>query len=194
MALANRTKRLVVKEWKANNRPVDSDGNLVVIRAREAGAIDWLMNFLKIDPTCSFLVSADRIEVNFASLSGRISKFVPLAKVSSITCAYYKPLLPAAIGLLNAYIFTLFASFKIRGELDFGVPEVSILLGFFGLATVYYYFNRSLSIRICDDGGEPTEFKFKPSLIEGIAVDEEQARYICELVRLLAQASHNDSD
>lgn len=175
---------LVIKEWKASNQPVDSDGNYITITGRQGGLLAWLLALMKVDPTTSIKVSPERVEFASASLSGTEHRMIPILSVCSTYYGYYKPW-KAALA-----IFVIFAFFAVQiasvAESGFGAFVVFIL----GLAIslLYYFLSRTLTLGIVEHSGVISGIRFKRSVIEGVDINQAQGAYICKIVQSLIES------
>lgn len=168
---------LVLTEWQVGNtnRPLDAEGNFVRISGRRAGLVHALLAMLGIDPTTSFKVSPDRVEVMVSSLSGREIRIIPLGGVCSIRSGSAKPWRES---LALMFLLTMLA-------VPFRTPEAFFLLGIFGAlcGLMYFSLNRTIAIGIVEKSGHEHLLQFKRSVIEGISVDELQGLHVGRVVQ-----------
>ena len=82
---------LVIRDWRAETKPVDSDGNFVLIIGRNGGLLAWLLSLIGVDPTTRLLVGMDRVEFTTSSLSGTETRLIPLECICSTYYGYHKP-------------------------------------------------------------------------------------------------------
>lgn len=183
---------LVLKSWYASNTPM-ADGSFICITGRRAGFVGWLFALLGIDPVTTLKVSATRIEFHASSLTGTAHRIAPLGSVSSSYFGFHKPLFSAlfiglffgllAVGLCNG-IFSMVLGF------GFAAAALAFLIGCVVgllLAFLYFKFNKTQTMGFLEVSGAGCEIRFKPSVIEGINVDESQAKYAAELMQHLIQ-------
>jgi len=185
---------LVIKEWKASNQPMDSDGNYVRVVGRAGGLISWFLALLKVDPTTSIRVSKNRVEFSSASLSGTGHRMIPIGNVCSTYYGYHKPWKAA---LLIFFIFGFLINIP-GGIASLGnntaLSVIGSLFGIVvavGIALLYYFLNRALTLGFVEHSGVISAIKFKRSVIENVDVNEGQARYICEVTQFLIEASRS---
>jgi hypothetical protein len=194
--LFNSTAPLVIKDWKASNQPVDTEGNFVRIIGRAAGVISWLLALIKIDPTTTLLISASRVRFSSASFSGTQTRIIPVFNISSTSFGFHKPWKSALVifGLL-LFVNGMFTGF-VRSDMHF---VMGAFLGYFGfmvataLAILYYFLGRTLTLGIVEHSGVVTQIRFKRSVIENVALDEQQARYVSDITQFLIEASKQPS-
>lgn len=175
---------LVIKEWKANNQPVDADGNFIVITGRQGGLIAWLLALMKVDPITSIKVSPDRVEFASASLSGTDHRMIPILSVCSTYYGYFKPW-KSALG-----IFVLFAliAVQIAAVTDSGIGAFIVFLIGLGISLLYYFLSRTLTLGIVEHSGVINGIRFKRSVIEGVEISPVQGAYICQVIQFLIES------
>lgn len=183
---------LVIKEWKASNQPIDSDGNYVRIIGRSGGLISWILALLKVDPTTSIRVSQDRVEFSSASLSGTEHRMIPIGNVCSTYYGYHKPWKAALLlFFLFGFLFNIPGAIASAGN-NAGISIMGYLFGIViavGIALLYYFLSRTLTLGFVEHSGVISAIKFKRSVIENVDVNEGQARYICEVTQFLIEAA-----
>lgn len=175
---------LVIKEWKANSQPVDPEGNLISITGRQGGLIAWILALLKIDPTTSIKVSPDRVQFSSASLSGTEFRMIPILSVCSTYYGYHKPW-KAALGIA---VFFGFIGAVISDVMQSAAPAIILLLMGIGLAFLYYFLSRTLTLGFVEHSGVISGIRFKRSIIEGVEINQTQGNYICGLTQSLIEA------
>ena len=174
---------LVLKKWSAKNESVDQAGNYILITGRESGLIAWVLALVGIDPTTTIKVSMKRVEFLQSSLAGTSNRMIPLQGVCSTYYGYHKPW-KESLGMLVVLAF-LFSSFGSAVNSS-GVTVFGILVAI-AIALAYYYLNRTLTLGFVENSGVISGIKFKRSVIENVDVNEEQARYVCELTQELIE-------
>lgn len=194
--LANRGRGgspLVLKSWYASNTPM-ADGSFICITGRRSGLMGWILALIGIDPVTTLKVSATRVEFHSASITGTAHRITPLTSVSSSYFGFHKPIGRAiAAGFLVFVIFAAFTSAILSVAMH--APEVAAIVALLGgglvgvaAALLYLYFNKTQTIGFIEVSGDICEIQFKPSVIEGVNVDEKQAKYAAELMQHLIQA------
>ncbi len=184
---------LVLKSWYASDKPLP-DGSYVRITGRRAGLVGFLFSLLGIDPVTTLKVSSQRIEFHSASLTGSFHRITPLNSVSSSYFGFFKPLVASIVVGIIAGVFialvagmTLDFSMNHRGMASF----LTMLIGFGGggvVAFIYYKFNVTQTVGFVELSGDNYFICFKPSVIEGVTVDEAKAKYAAELIQHFIQA------
>ena len=183
---------LVLKEWKVDANPVDSEDHYVVVHARAAGVLAWLLNLFNLAATTSLLVSSNRLEFRKQSLAGVERVLIPLESLSSTHSGYRKPwwqtiivfivLLQLCLGILTII------------EHSYASITLTVILALFAvvlctlLAGAYYHLNRVYIWGVTELSGARYYIPFKRSVIEGKDVTEESAEYASQIMQALIEA------
>lgn len=180
---------LVLKEWRAGEKPVDKSGHYVRISGRQAGVIAWVLALLNVDPVTTIRVNTERVEFSQASLSGMASRMIPLEGICSTFYGYHKPW-KSSVAL---FFFLSWLSVALATVLTRSVPGrllgTLVALAVCGLvAALYYFLSRTLTLGFVELSGVASAIQFKRSVIENVDVDEDQARYICEITQFLIES------
>lgn len=173
---------LVIKQWQVSDKPVDAKGNYVNIVGREGGLVSWLLALVKIDPTTSIRVSPTRVEFSQASLSGTSHRMIPVCNVCSTFYGYYKPWKMALV----IFLILLFVLGLLFGDAFFAKMVATLMS--LAAALAYYFLSRTLTLGFVEHSGIVSSIQFKRSVIENLDVDENQARYVCEITQFLLEA------
>ncbi|MEI6178984.1 MAG: hypothetical protein WCS43_18980 [Verrucomicrobiota bacterium] len=173
---------LVIKAWKANNQPVDAEGNYVSITGRQGGLIAWVLSVLGVDPITTFKVSPERVEISRASLSGTDFIMIPILSVCSTHYGYYNPWKPALA------VFVVFASMSIAFSEVSGFGAFILFLVGLGLAFLIFVLGRALTVGIVEHSGVRHGIRFKRSVIEGVDINQAQGAYICRIIQFLIES------
>lgn len=185
---------LVLKEWRASSQPVDSAGNYVLIQGRQAGLVAWLLARLGVDPTTTVRVDARHVEFARASLAGTDFRMIRLGGICSTYYGYNKPW-TAALGLFF-FLLWLSSSVSLALAQGGGGRALGVLVAFAvsaGLSLLYYYLSRTLTLGFVEQSGMVSGLQFKRSVVEGVDVNEQQARYICDITQFLIEASDREA-
>lgn len=175
---------LVIKMWRVETKPAEGEKSHVKITGRQGGLIAWLLSRMGIDPTTTIQVGLERIEFSSSSLAGIESRLIPLQSVCSTYYGYHKPW-KAALSIM--FMFPLLASPAWTQGGSFG--RFVLLMGIgVAIALVYYFLNRTLTLGFVEHSGVVSGIRFKRSVIEGIDVNQEQAKTVCELLQRLIEA------
>ena len=179
----------VIKSWRATDKP-DVHNNFVTITGRKEGIISWLLALFRIDPTVSITISDTRIEFSEASLSGSVRRLIPLPGICSTLYGYHKPWRKALlIFFLLAWFLPGIANAIASGGKSFSVAGLFIgLIVGFGVAILYYFLNRTLTLGFVENSGVVSAIQFKRSVVENQDINEAQAGYVCQVVQALLEA------
>ena len=185
---------LVLREWMAQDRPVDAAGHYIVITGRESGVIAWLLAVMGVDPVTTIRMSVKRVEFRSSSLSGTNNKMIPLQGVCSTYYGYHKPWKKALV--LFAVLMWLFVTVgSMLGEAGArGLGNLTFIAGTLvslAISLTYYLLNRTTTFGFVEYSGLVSGIKFKRSVIENIDVNEEQASYVCALAQAIIEKAHN---
>jgi hypothetical protein len=181
---------LVLKSWYASDKPLP-DGSFIQITGRRAGIVGFLFALLGIDPVTTLKVTNKRIEFHSSSLTGTSHRITPLGSVSSSYFGYFKPLFSALIiglilGVIIAFVLGAIMGFDRGGAAGMLGGFVGIGLGAV-IAFVYYKINQTQTVGFVELSGDNYFIRFKPSVIEGVTVDEAKAKYAAELIQHFIQ-------
>lgn len=188
---------LVIKEWKAGQNPVDKAGHFVLIRGRKGGLVDWLLALAKVDPVTTIKIDGQRLEFSQASLSGTAFRMIPLEGICSTFYGYHKPwaqalgtfvVLTWLLGMLGAIVAGQTRSTALSIFAVLGAPLLAAVI-----AIVQYILGRTLTLGFVEVSGVASAIQFKRSVIENVNVDEQQARYICEITQYLVETQRRSA-
>jgi hypothetical protein len=192
---------LVIKKWQAAEIQVNEAGHRIAIEGRQGGLLSWVLHQFKIEPVTKLLVTAERLDLERTSLSGKEHIFVPLEHICHSHYGYHKPWKQALIiwflcwWLFAAFLLPL-AGFVLSTQqhINGGSTLLNSFIAFL-IATVtaflYYTFTKSFLIGIETESGRPFALRFKRSLIENQQIDAEEAAYVAELLDFLCDARRN---
>jgi hypothetical protein len=166
---------MVLRKFILNPVATDNE-NLVTILGRKSGLIAWLLTLIKIYPEIGFIVTAKNLRFHNKSLSGEMNTVMTLKNVAHIRCEYYKPFWTLVLAIICVLFFIISAS-----DSDIGIAE-NIFLTVSIVLFLIYSFNKSILIVAETCGGKIFKVKFKPSFIENVAVNLDQARSVVEII------------
>jgi hypothetical protein len=181
---------LVLKSWYASDKPLP-DGSFIQITGRRAGIVGFVFALLGIDPVTTLKVTNQRIEFHSSSLTGTSHRITPLGSVSSSYFGHFKPLFSALViglilGVIIALVLGAIMGFDRGGAAGMLGGIVGIGLGAV-IAFVYYKINQTQTVGFVELSGDNYFIRFKPSVIEGVTVDEAKAKYAAELIQHFIQ-------
>lgn len=174
----------VIKSWRAGLRPVDDLGHYVHIVARSGGLLGRWLARRQLRPTTRLALGIERLEFTRASLWGLEGRLVPLESISSTYYGYTRPWAWTA-GLVAIFL-AVAASLMVESS----NRPIGLAVAVFGLlfGAAYAWLNRILVLGFVEQGGRVSELRFRPTLIDGEPVDEDQARQVCKLAQRLLEA------
>jgi len=178
----------VISEWHASNEP-DSEGNLVNIRGRQPGILNWVLSLLGVEPKVHLKVDNQHVRFEQGSIGGSATHVIQLNAVTSTLYGFTKPWKQTATILL----VTLGIAYHMIFEQPSGIPEqvasgatkwgLIIALGGIIVAGLYYFLKQEMSVGLVDESGHTSLIVFKRSVIEGKTLGEEQAAYASSIIQ-----------
>lgn len=183
----------VIRAWKADNQPIDGQKNYVVIHARKAGLVAFILTALGVETDVTMKVNAKRFELHTKSVFGFHRRQVPLEMISSTDCGHGGPGWQAAAVFVAAFFVAVWCGVFLTYPAVENRPWMAwLVLGFSavaaaGVALVYYVLNKTFFIRLVECSSFANVIAFKPSLIEDVVIDEDDARLVCDLIQGLVE-------
>jgi len=177
----------VVTQWKANNEAVDGEGSFVLIKARRAGLLSFILKCLKIEARFALKISCDRVSLSTSSLTSSQERNIPLENVCSTYYGYHRPLWTALFGTMFAMALLGFIGWQLGGDNAVLKTNSGLLGAIVALVVgiIYYMMNKSLTLGFVEMSGEVNAVAVSGSLIEGVSVDEKAAAYVITLTQAL---------
>ena len=179
---------LVLKQWVIASKPVDPDGNRVVIVGRQPGFVSWILSLLGVDPTTSLKVSPERVEFVQSSLAGTTNRLLPLQGICSTFFGYRKPWKEALVLfiVLNSLGWSMTTIISGSREPALG-PLLGVLAVSLLVSLLYFFLKKTLTLGFVENSGFAHMIQFRRSVIEGISIDESEARRVCDYVQALIE-------
>lgn len=150
----------------------------IIIEGRKTGLMQWILVKLNLGNTFKIHIKNDHITYSADSAAGQSLTLVPLAKVSSTSCGYSKP-----IGLF--FLAILFVIIAI-GFIFVSVASAMMCIGLAAIFFVVYVYSKNFFITIETFGSSQLGFSFKRSYIENVPIDisqiEEAIRHLNKIV------------
>lgn len=180
---------LVLKEKKIN-----TEGPCYVhLSGRKPGFWAWLLTLLGVNPTTTLEIYEDRIEFSSSTLSGFIRETVPIANVSNMVFAYFKPILLIVFAII--FIVVGIALFCVSGFLELpsdfvsGLRIAGGLLFFVAIIMLCVYaYKKTTILLIVPNSALAIAIAFKRSGIENQNISTEDTENIVKIInRLVSQ-------
>ncbi len=178
----------VISERHASNEP-DSEGNLVNIRGRQPGILNWVLSLLGVEPKVHLKVDNKHVRFEQGSIGGSATHVIQLNAVTSTLYGFTKPWKQTAIILF----VSLGVGYNMIFEQPSGIPQevasgatkwgLIIALGGIIVAGLYYFLKQEMSVGLVDESGHTSVIVFKRSVIEGQKLGEEQAAYASSIIQ-----------
>ena len=183
---------LVLKEWKVDAAPVDAEDHYVIVHARAAGVLAWILNFFNLAETTSLMVSSNRLEFRKKSISGIKRVLIPLESLCSTHSGYQKPWWQAIVVFVILMQLCLGLIVALEGSTrSIAIVVVLVIAALVIcslLAGAYYHLNRVYVWGATVVSGDEYSIPFKKSVIEGQDVTEESAEYASQIMQALIEA------
>ena len=93
-------------------------------------------------------------------------------------------------GHIRSLVGLLFGSSVAEGSSLTGAITALVLISGIGsgIALVYYFLNRTLTLGFVESSGVVSGIRFKRSVIENLDVDQDRAKSVCDIVQRLIEA------
>ncbi len=179
---------LVLKKFKINQNPISETDEIIAIAGRRPGIITWLLTTMGLDAVDSLIVTGREFRHRTVSLVGQFNEVCPLTSISSVHCAYRRPIWNLIFaGLI--IIAGLYAWLDSDGKFFYFLISLLIALIFI----VAYVLLKKILIEIHTRGGLSIGLSFKRSVIENIPVDIEQAKSVINIINnLVLRSQHRE--
>ncbi len=166
---------LVLQKFAVYQKPQSFGLPVVEIMGRSQGLIAFLLTTMGFSANTKLTVTNSEVQCETASLFGQRFQFILLSRVATIGAGLHKP-----VGYLVASVLLLFAGGLCLLAGLSTAPAVGVLVFVVGFVTaailvVLYFFTKKFFIEVYPNGGPRIALLFKPSAIEGVSVDVEQA-------------------
>ncbi len=176
---------LVLQRMQVDFRTAAPALNRLEIVGRAQGVIAFVLSLMGLSPITRLSVADDEVRYESSSLSGIRSQFVPLRSVSNVASGIHKPIAPlvfAAFAFVNGFIVT-------TGSRSFIPLMVTTIVA--GVLVVVYFLSRKFFVEIHAEGGPPIVVRFRPNVIEGVAIDATQVERLVLALRQMVLRMHD---
>jgi len=171
-------RKLALRKFRIN----ESSSPTLDIVGRTSGILGWFLTLLKVDPESHFRLDEQEASFRTASVSGLTHHYVPLEKITSTSCSYFRSVMALGIAaycalsfigsLIGALGLGLLAKDSNTFGLVAGAAFVWLVLG--AIATAWYFLSQKIAI-VVRSGSSGFGFLFKRSMIENVSVDLPEA-------------------
>ena len=166
-----------------------ASGAHVLIEAREAGLINFILTLIGLDPNSSLKVTRGSISFRTSSVFGSSQVSTPLPNIGAFVGGYKKPFLAlvlSAITLISGFFFFLLIG-VFYGDLGLIFTLTMWVISLVSL--IYYLLNKVMFIGFETSGGGTYGFAFKASVIEGVGVDINRVEQTIDFVNSLISSA-----
>ena len=154
-------------------RPQES---FIELEGRPGGFIAWLLSILRISPITRLTITPQVVRFEQGSLWGNLVEYTPLREIAVVST-----------GVTNRFGYVIAAVVFILGGLatsissnSFRPTAAGVIAG--GVMLVLWFLSRCLTIVIMSTGNTTSGVRVKRSVIEGVALDPEQAAEIVKTI------------
>jgi hypothetical protein len=163
-----------------------ASGAHVLIEAREAGLISFILTLIGLDPNSSLKVTRGSISFRTSSVFGSSQVSTPLPNLGAFVGGYKKPFFALVFSAI-----TLFFGFSFLGIVggDFGLILTLTLWVSSLVSLIYYLLNKVMFIGFETSGGGTYGFAFRASVIEGVGIDINRVEQTIDYVNSLISSA-----
>ena len=173
----NRTSTLVIQKYEVAVEPQPASRPTVEIVGRMQGGVAFVLSLLGFSPIIRFTISGLELRCQSSSLFGQRSQFIPLRCVSTLAAGIHKPI-SMVVWAAFVLIFGIYLSLENRQW-----APIAIALIIAAVLLVMYVVSKKFFIEVYAQGGPSISLLFKPNVLEGVAVDVDQAMAVVEVIR-----------
>jgi len=171
----------IVEDFRLD--PAGESGVRIFIRARAAGVIGKILHTLGLERGTLLTVTDQEISLDRVGLTGFKSQYVPIDHVASSGCEFYRALSFLALAFLScgfgffSFLVSLDASNDYARQDAFraATPLLLSSAAWTGILYLVYRFSKRVVLSVETFGGARIGLSYKRSIIDGAAVELEQA-------------------
>jgi len=164
-------------------------GANVLIEARQAGLVSFLLTLIGLDPNSTLKVTRGSISFRTSSVFGSSQVSTPLPNLGAFVGGYKKPFFALLLFVMCfSFAIVLFILSLIEGE---GFAHW-LLLVLSLIFLVFYYLNKVMFIGFETSGGGTHGFAFKASILEGVSVNISRVEATIDYVNSLISSAALD--
>lgn len=173
----NRASTLVLQKFTLAASPLPLPHPTVEIVGRLQGIVAFILSLMGFSPITRLTLAGSELRCQSSSLFGQRSHFIPLRCVSSCAAGVHKPI-AAIVWAVLITIAAIYVSFKSGRWAPIAIGLVIAV----ALAAVYVL-TKKFFIEVHPHGGPAIVLLFKPNVIEGVAIDVEEALAVAAVIR-----------
>ena len=178
----HRSATLVIQKYSIAVEPEPTSTPIVEIVGRTQGIVAFVLTLLGFSPIVRFTIVGAEIRYLSTSLFGQRSQFIPLRCVSTMAAGIHKPI-SALIWAAFSLIAGTSMSLTLRWWTTFWWVPFVIALVCSAVLLIVYVVSRKFFIEVHATGGPPISLLFKPNVLEGVAIDVDQALAVVDVIR-----------
>jgi hypothetical protein len=175
---------LVLRRFQIDETGVS--GAHVLIEARQAGLISFILTLIGLDPNSSLKVTRGSIAFRTSSVFGSSQVSTPLPNIGAFVGGYKKPFLALVLSVM-ALFWGALTLILLQGELALYISPLFFIISL--AALIYYYLNKVMFIGFETSGGGTYGFAFKASVIEGVGIDINRIEHTIDYVNTLISSA-----
>lgn len=168
---------LVLQKFSLKQDPQPFGTPIVEIVGRSQGLIAFVLTTMGFSANTKLTVTNSEVRCESASLFGQRFQFIPLRCVGTLGAGLHKPittlLAAGALLLFGGYCWI----FQQSGTAFAIATTIAAAL------VVLYFFSKKFFIEVYPNGGPVISLLFKPSAIEGVPIDVNQALAVIAVMR-----------
>jgi hypothetical protein len=173
----NQSSTLVLQKFHLTVEPEDSPAPTVEIVGRMQGLVAFMQSSMGFSPISRFTIAGPEVRYQSSSLFGQRSQFIPLRCVTTLTAGVHKPI----ANLILALAFSGMGCYLSVVNLHWAPLAIGLLIGIILFA--FYLITKKFFIEVHSQGGPPISLLFKPNVLEGVAIDVDQALEVVGVIR-----------
>jgi hypothetical protein len=174
---------LVLRRFQIDESGVS--GAHVLIEARQAGLISFLLTLIGLDPNSSLKVSRASISFRTSSVFGSSQVSTPLPNIGAFVGGYKKPFLALVLSVISLLSGLAIFNPMYEESMYFFFIFLAISL----ISIIYYLLNKVMFIGFETSGGGTYGFAFKASVIEGVGINIARVEYTIDYVNSLISSA-----
>lgn len=181
---------LVLSKFAVNEDLPKEEPPIIEIEGRKPGFLAFVLTIMRINSSTRLTVTSTDVSFRSGSMFGEITSVMPLSALASAHSGLAKPIerLAGAVAIFMGAMSTGLGMMASRNaEAGMAVMVLGGLVAFFLL--VSYILSKKMAIFVESSGGATFGLVFKPSIIEGVTVDDVKVRAVVGLIRDLAARS-----